>query len=54
MENAYTCRCGNQTWSITDAGVRCIACEAIFAAQVTPVKEFNRKVTEEIEELEEA
>lgn len=54
MENAYTCRCGNQTWSITDSGVHCTACEAIFPAQVTPVKEFNHKVTEEMEELEEA
>ena len=54
MENVYTCKCGNQTWIVRDTGVRCTACEAEFVAQVTPVKEFNHKVAEEIEELEEA
>ncbi len=53
MENVYTCICGNQTWVIFDTGVRCKACEKEFAARLTPVKEFNHKVAEEIEELEE-
>ena len=54
MENVYTCTCGNQTWIISNTGVRCTACKEEFVTQVTPVKEFNSKVAEEVAELEES
>ena len=50
MADLYTCSCGNQTWEIFDTGVRCTACKTEFAAQHTPVGEFNHAVTEELEE----
>ena len=54
MDNVYTCSCGNQTWVISDNAVRCTACNAQFVTPLTPVAEFNHKVTEELMELEEA
>ncbi len=54
MEDVYTCTCGNRTWLILENVVRCAACDTEFPAQHTPVREFNRLVSEEVEELEEA
>ena len=54
MENVYTCSCGNETWVILDNAVRCTACKMVFAVPLTPVKDFNHLVSEEVQELEEA
>ena len=54
MENVYTCSCGNQTWTILENHVQCAACKVTYDCLHTPVKEFNRMVAEEIEELEDA
>ena len=54
MENVYTCTCGNQTWMIMENHVQCTACKAAFSCLHTSVKEFNRMITEDIEELEDA
>jgi hypothetical protein len=51
MTDVYTCSCGNQTWQIFDALVRCSTCGTEFVAQHTPVSEFNHMVTEELEEV---
>jgi len=50
MADVYTCSCGNQTWQIFETVVRCTACGTDFAAEHTPVLEFNHMVTEELEE----
>lgn len=50
MTDLYTCNCGNQTWKISDTGVRCTACESEYVAQHTPVAEFNRTIVQELEE----
>lgn len=50
MADLYTCSCGNQTWQILDAVVRCTACGTEFATQHLPVLEFNEMVTQELEE----
>lgn len=50
MADLYTCSCGNQTWEIFDAGVRCTACQTEYVTPHTPVAEFNSEVTEEMEE----
>lgn len=52
MENAYTCRCGNQTWLVLEQAVLCTACNAKFPVQLMPVAEFNHKVLEEVVEAE--
>jgi hypothetical protein len=51
MADVYTCSCGNQTWQILEAVVRCAACGTEFAAQHMPVAEFNHTVTEELEKV---
>ncbi len=54
MADMYTCKCGNQTWEISDAAVRCTACRTEYVTLHTPVGEFNSMVTEKMqEELEE-
>lgn len=50
MPDLYTCSCGNQTWEISDTGVRCTACQAEYITQHEPVGEFNRTVMQEVEE----
>ena len=50
MVDLYTCSCGNQTWEIFDTGVRCVTCKTEYVTPHTPVAEFNRAVTEELEE----
>jgi hypothetical protein len=50
MANLYTCACGNQTWQILDASVRCTACQAEYVTPHTPVAEFNSSVTQKLEE----
>jgi hypothetical protein len=37
-----------------ESEVRCARCEAIFPVQVTPVYEFNRRVSEEVQQKESA
>lgn len=54
MEDVYTCTCGNQTWMILENQVQCTACKTTFDCQHTPVKEFNHRVAEDVEELEAA
>lgn len=54
MFDVYTCSCGNQTWTISENHVQCVACKTTFDCLHTSVKDFNRMVNEEIEELEEA
>jgi len=51
MADVYTCSCGNQTWRILEAGVRCTVCGTEFVASHMPVAEFNHMVTEELEEV---
>jgi hypothetical protein len=50
MADVYTCACGNQTWMISDTGVRCTTCKTEYVTQHTPVEEFNHTVTEELED----
>jgi hypothetical protein len=50
MADLYTCSCGNQTWEISDTGVRCTACQAEYVTRHTPVAEFNSVVTQAMEE----
>jgi hypothetical protein len=50
MSDLYTCSCGNQTWEISDMGVRCTACQTEYVTPHAPVAEFNSVVTEEMEE----
>jgi hypothetical protein len=50
MADLYTCACGNQTWQIFDAGVRCTACHAEYIIPHPPVAEFNSAITQELEE----
>ncbi len=50
MTELYTCSCGNQTWEIFDMGVRCTACQAEYLTRHEPVAEFNREITQEMEE----
>jgi len=50
MPDLYTCACGNQTWQIFDAGVRCTACQTEYVTPHAPVPEFNSSVTQELEE----
>jgi hypothetical protein len=50
MADLYTCSCGNQTWEISDTGVRCTACQAEYVTRHTPVAEFNSAVTQAMEE----
>jgi hypothetical protein len=50
MADLYTCICGNQTWQIHDTGVRCATCQSEYQTQHAPVTEFNRMVTQEMEE----
>ena len=52
MENVYTCCCGNQTFTITETGVRCTACNLNFEVPHTPVLQFNEMVLQELEEEE--
>ncbi len=52
MDNVYTCICGNQTWIIMEGAVRCTVCHNDYNVQLSPVKEFNEKVLEEMEEEE--
>ena len=51
MADVYTCSCGNQTWQILEAIVRCTACGTEFVALHMPVADFNHMVTEELEEV---
>ena len=51
MADVYTCSCGNQTWRILDAAVRCATCGTEFVAPHMAVGEFNHMVTEELEEV---
>jgi len=50
MPDLYTCACGNQTWQIFDAGVRCAVCQTEYVTPHIPVAEFNSLVTQELEE----
>lgn len=50
MADLYTCKCGNQSWEILDNTVRCTTCQAEYITQHTPVSEFNRALTQELEE----
>ncbi len=52
MENVYTCTCGNQNWIIMQGEVRCTVCHSDFAVAMDSVRDFNRKVMEELEEEE--
>jgi hypothetical protein len=52
MENVYTCVCGNQTWIVMENAVRCTICHADFDVQLPPVREFNQRIMQEIEEQE--
>jgi len=51
MADMYTCSCGNQTWQVFEAAMRCAACGTEFVAPHMPVAEFNHMVTEELEEV---
>ncbi|HVP52584.1 MAG TPA: hypothetical protein VMT05_10760 [Terriglobales bacterium] len=51
MADMYTCSCGNQTWQILEAAVRCTACGTEVVAPHMPVAEFNHMVTQELEEV---
>jgi len=51
MADMYTCSCGNQTWQVLEAAVRCTACGTEIVAPHMPVAEFNHMVTQELEEV---
>jgi len=51
MADMYTCSCGNQTWQVLEAAVRCTACGTEVVAPHMPVTEFNHMVTQELEEV---
>lgn len=52
-EEVYTCSCGNETWVVLNNLVRCTACKLEFPAELTPVREFNHRVSEALQEAAE-
>jgi len=44
MDEVYTCKCGNQSWTILDGFIRCYDCDQIYDVGVKPEPwEFHNK-----------